>query len=128
MAEPNESQATELLEFAEQLQARGEQLQAVNSQLSAANENWREQVRQYAEPLIVYGEGVHRVVINGRSIRALSLRQLIEADSHGATRHTGTYCLMIDDLQVTPYLSPEQAEQELDQAQKVWTQALQPPD
>ncbi len=135
MPETNESQVNELLECAEQLETQVgqlrtqvEQLQLANSQLAAANKDLLAQVRQYAEPLISYGAGVLRVILNARSIKGMSLRQEIEVDAHGAEQHKGTYRVMIDDLPVTPYLPPEQAERDLMQAEKIWLQALQPPD
>ena len=121
MPETPEAQVTELLELAEQLQT-------ANAQLAAANEDLLRQVAQFADPLISFGAGVNRAVLNARSIRGMSLRELTEVDGLGVTQYKGTYGVMIDDLRVTEYLPPDQAQRELAQAEKIWRQALQPPD
>ncbi len=128
MPETPEAQVTELLALNEQLIEQVEQLEMANSQLAQANADLLRQVAQYADPLISYGAGVHRAIVNARSIKGMSLREETKVDSHGAMHFKGRYGVMIDEVQVTEYLPPDQAQRELAQAEKIWRQALQPPD
>ena len=126
--ETAETQVNELLALAEQLQQQVEQLQAANSQLAAANVDLLQQIEQYADPLLSFGAGVHRAVLNARSIRGMSLTEQKEVDEHGLTHPRGKYAMTIDELRVSEYLPPDQAERELAQAEEIWRQALQPPE
>ena len=128
MPETPEAHVSELLRLNEQLIEQVEQLEAANSQLAQANADLLRQVQQLADPLISYGEGVNRAVVNARGIKGISLRELTEVDAIGVTQHKEIYGVMIDEMRVTEYLPPDQAKRELAQAEKVWTQALQPPE
>ena len=76
------------------------------------------QQAQAGDALVSFGEGVEKRWLNARSIRALAL-------TRGHTVQP-SFALMVDELQVTEFLAPENAEQVLDEAASALNQILQP--
>lgn len=109
-------------------------------QLLRANEHLRQQLasltslsaslaqQQAGEALVRFGEGPTTKWLNARSIRMLSLSEgTVLMDSERLqVEGSGTYAVLVDELQVTEHLPLDQAEQVLEEVAETIVRALQP--
>lgn len=108
-------------------------------QLLRANEHLRQQLasltslsaslaqQQAGETLVRFGDGLSTKWLNARSIRMLSLSEGTILDTEKfQTAGSGKYAVLVDELQVTEHLPPEEAEYWLGEIAEALNKILQP--
>ena len=115
----------------EQLLRANEQLRQQLVSLSALSNSLAQQhlQTQAGDALVCFGEGRAKRWVNVRSIRMLSLAEgtALNYGSDSPAGPSGTYAVMVDELQATGFLPPDEAEQLLDQWADALNRAMQPP-
>ncbi len=83
--------------------------------------------QQAGETLVCFGSGPNKRWLNARSIRMLSLSEGTTLDTEKfQTEGSGTYAVLVDELQVTRHLPADEAEQVLDEVADALNRILQP--
>ncbi len=119
----------ELLALAEQLQQRIEQLQEANEQLHAQLKLAEQQLLADATPLICFGEGLLRRIVNAKAIKEVALNEDGTRESYTrAFVGNGTYAVTVDGSRVTEYMPAKDAMAAQKLIEARWEQALQPPE
>ena len=100
--------------------------------LSALSTSLAQQTHQPAyqatgDTLVWFGVGTRKRYLNARGIRLLALQEGMTLQYEGA-QPSGTYAVVADELVVSDYLAPEEAEQTLDAVANLLIQAMQPPE
>ena len=111
----------------EQLLRANERLQEQLASLTSLSASLAQQ--QAGDTLVWFGEGVQKRWVNARSIRLLSLQEGLRLGSYEQMGGpSGTYAVAVDEMVVSSYLLPEEAEAALDEVAAVIIRALQPPE